>query len=185
MGELMEDLAQTALDSALKHGAEFVDIRVEDTKITFIEITDGTSKRSSSGQLKGAGVRAFLNGAWAFAHTTNLTQSGMRDIGIRVARTAKVTCEHVRDQFELKGNSHHGKVKLKVKRPLEDVSISEKMSYVKKMDRQIRDYDSSPQLAGRNRPVHRIHPARILCEQRASQCRADENCIDRRECELH
>ena len=82
MGELMEDLAQTALDSALKHGAEFVDIRVEDTKITFIEITDGTSKRSSSGQLKGAGVRAFLNGAWAFAHTTNLTQSGMRDIGL-------------------------------------------------------------------------------------------------------
>ncbi len=138
----MENLAQTALDSALKHGADFADIRFENAKITFIEITDGTSKRSSSGQLKGVGVRAFLNGAWAFAHTTNLTQSGMRDIGIRVARTAKVTSEHVKNRFEIKGDSFHGKVKLNFTRPLEDVSISEKMSYVKKVDQQIREYDS-------------------------------------------
>ena len=60
----MEDVAQAAIEAALKAGASFADVRIENTTTTIIEISNGVTKQSLASRLKGAGIRAFVNGAW-------------------------------------------------------------------------------------------------------------------------
>ncbi|MHA1959949.1 MAG: TldD/PmbA family protein [Candidatus Thorarchaeota archaeon] len=137
----MEDLAQAAIEAALSAGATFADVRIEDTNTTIIEISDGVTKRSMSSFLKGAGLRAFVGGAWAFAQTTNLTTSGMKETGDSVARLAMATREQVSERFEIDGPTFNDRVTATVKKPFTDVSVEEKIDYVKMIDDQARDFD--------------------------------------------
>ncbi len=98
----MEDLATIAIEAALKVGASFADVRIENTSTTIIEINDGVSKQSMASRLKGAGIRAFIEGAWAFAQTTDLTPAGMRSTGESVAKMALATREKVAEKFGTK-----------------------------------------------------------------------------------
>jgi len=138
----MESLTEAAIEAALKTGASFADVRIENTTTTIIEITDGVSKRSMASHLKGAGIRAFIDGAWAFAQTTDLTPAGMRDTGTSVAKLALATREKVSEHFEIDGPTFTGTHKLLVKTHFDDVSIEEKIAYAKSIDDQARDYDS-------------------------------------------
>ncbi len=137
----MEDLATVAIEAALKAGASFTDVRIENTATTIIEINDGVSKQSMASRLKGAGIRAFIEGAWAFAQTTDLTPSGMRATGESVAKMALATREKVADKFEIDGPSFQDRFEYKVKKPFNSISIDEKMSLVKMIDDQSRDFD--------------------------------------------
>ncbi|MHA1863255.1 MAG: TldD/PmbA family protein [Candidatus Thorarchaeota archaeon] len=137
----MEDLATIAIEAALKAGASFVDVRIENTATTIIEINDGVSKQSMASRLKGAGIRAFIEGAWAFAQTTNLTAAGLKATGESVAKMALVTREKVADKFEIDGPSFQDRFEYKVKKPFSSISIDEKMSLVKMIDDQSRDFD--------------------------------------------
>ncbi len=137
----MEDLANAAIEAALKAGVSFADVRIENTTTTIIEINDGVSKQSMASRLKGAGIRAFIDGAWAFALTTDLTPSGMRSTGESVARMALATREKVEEKFQIDGPSFKAHSEFKVKKPFNSISIDEKMSLVKMIDDQARDYD--------------------------------------------
>lgn len=137
----MEDLATVAIEAALKAGASFADVRIENTSTTIIEINDGVSKQSMASRLKGAGIRAFIEGAWAFAQTTNLTPVGMRDTGESVAKMALATKEKVAESFEIDGPSFQDHFEYKVKKPFNSISIDEKMNLVKMIDDQARDFD--------------------------------------------
>ena len=137
----MEDLATAAIEAALKAGASFVDVRIENTATTIIEINDGVSKQSTASRLKGAGIRAFIEGAWAFAQTTNLTAAGMRATGESVAKMALATRERVAEKFEIDAPSFQDRFEYKVKKPFSSISIDEKMSLVKMIDDQSRDFD--------------------------------------------
>ncbi|MFX1482388.1 MAG: TldD/PmbA family protein [Promethearchaeota archaeon] len=137
----MEDLAQSAIDAALNVGVSFVDLRIEDTTTTIIEIADGVTKQSIASQIKGAGIRAFIDGAWAFAQTTDLTPKGLKTAGESVAKLALATRERVEEKFQIDGPAFEGKFIMKVKKPFDSISIEEKMSLVKMIDDQSRDYD--------------------------------------------
>lgn len=137
----MEDLATTAIEAALNTGVTFADVRIENTSTTIIEVSDGVSKQSMASRLKGAGIRAFIDGAWAFAQTTNLSPSGMRTIGQSVAKMALATRKKVTEKFEIDGPSFNARSKYKVKKPFKKISIDEKMSLVKMIDDQARDFD--------------------------------------------
>jgi len=84
----MEDLAQTAIEAALKTGVSFADVRIENSTTTIIELNDGITRQSVASRMKGAGIRAFIDGAWAFGQTTNLTSEGLRTTGESVAKLA-------------------------------------------------------------------------------------------------
>ncbi|MFX1579735.1 MAG: TldD/PmbA family protein, partial [Promethearchaeota archaeon] len=137
----MEDLAQAAIDAALKIGVSFVDVRIENSTTTIIEINDGITRQSLASRMKGAGIRAFIDGAWAFAQTTNLTSEGMRTTGESVAKLALATREQVAEKFNIDGPAFEEKVKLKIKKPFNRVSIEDKMSFVQTIDNQARDHD--------------------------------------------
>ncbi|MFW9957677.1 MAG: TldD/PmbA family protein [Candidatus Odinarchaeota archaeon] len=138
----MEDLAQIAIEAALKTGARFADVRIENSATTIIELNDGVSKQSLSSRLKGAGIRAFIDGAWAFAHTTDLTKSGMRATGTSVAKMAIATRKRVSEKFEIEGPSVQARSYYNVKKPFSKTTIEEKMAFVKAIDDQARDYDA-------------------------------------------
>ena len=137
----MEDAARAAIEAALKVGAKFADVRIEDTSTTIIELSNGVTKRSLASRLKGAGIRAFIDGAWAFGQATDLTPGGMRETGESVARLALATRSRVAKQFEIDGPSFQDKVKLKVKKPFQDVTFEEKIAFAKMIDDQARNFD--------------------------------------------
>jgi TldD protein len=138
----MEDLAQMAIEAALKAGAQFADVRIENTTTTIIEINNGVTKQALSSRLKGAGIRAFIDGAWAFAQTTDLSNEGMRAIGKSVAKMAIATKRKVTDKFKIDGPTFSDRSHYRVKKPFSSISIDEKMEFVKQIDDQPRDYDS-------------------------------------------
>ncbi len=137
----MEDVANAAIEAALKVGAKFADVRIENTTTTIIELSDGVTKRSIASRLKGAGIRAFIDGAWAFGQATDLTPEGMRETGESVARLALATRSRVAKQFEIDGPSFQDKVRLKVRKPLQDITFEEKIAFAKMIDDQARDFD--------------------------------------------
>ncbi len=139
---LMEDLAQVAIEAALNNGASFADVRIENTTTTIIEISDGITKQALASKLKGAGIRAFIDGAWAFAQTTDLTAAGMRSTAESVAKMALATKDKVVDKFEIDGPAFKGHQKLSVNKKFDSISIDEKMALVKQIDDQARDFDS-------------------------------------------
>ena len=137
----MEDAAKAAIEAVLKVGAKFADVRIENTTTTVIELSDGVTKRSLASRLKGAGIRAFIDGAWAFGQATDLTPKGMRETGESVARLALATRGRVAKRFEIDGPSFQDKVRLKVKKPFQDVTFEEKIAFAKMIDDQARDFD--------------------------------------------
>jgi TldD protein len=137
----MEDLTQAAIQAALKTGASFVDVRIENTTTTIIEINDAITKQSVASRMKGAGIRAFIDGAWAFAQTTDLSPEGMRSTGESVAKLALATKDRVEEKFEIDGPSFEGTFLMSLKKPFASISIDEKMDFVKMIDDQARDYD--------------------------------------------
>jgi TldD protein len=138
----MEDLAQIAIESALKNGVQFADVRIENTATTIIELNDGVTRQSISSRIKGAGIRAFIDGAWAFAQTTDLTNEGMRKTGKSVAKMALAIRKKVVEKFEIDGPSFQGRSYYNVKKPFNRISIDEKMELAKMIDDQARDYDT-------------------------------------------
>ncbi|TFG09554.1 TldD/PmbA family protein [Candidatus Thorarchaeota archaeon] len=137
----MEDIAQAAIEGALGNGASFADIRIENTVTTIIEMSDGITRKSLASRLKGAGIRAFADGAWAFAQTTNLTRKGMRETGEAVARLAVATKDHVAEDFIIDGPTFEARTTLDIRKPFEDISLEDKMDFVKRIDSQARDFD--------------------------------------------
>ncbi len=137
----MEDLAQAAIEGALSNGASFADVRIENTVTTVIEISDGITRKAIASRLKGAGIRAFADGAWAFAQTTTLTTRGMKETGESVARLAMATKDHVADCFTIDGPTFTDRATLNVRKPFEDIRIEDKMDFVKRIDKQALDFD--------------------------------------------
>lgn len=138
---LMEDLAQIAIDTALKNGASFADVRIENARSTILEINDGVTKAAVSSKLKGAGIRAFKDGAWAFAQTTDLTPTGMRSTAESTAKMALATKDKVAERFEIDGPVAHGRYAYSVNKKFSSISIDEKMALVRQIDDQARNFD--------------------------------------------
>jgi len=120
----MEDLAHAAIEAAITTGSTFADVRIENTVTTIIEMTDGITKKSIASRLKGAGIRAFIDGAWAFAQTTDLTIKGMRGTGESVAKLAKATKSKVNEKFQMDGPVFNDKIRFKPKKPFSDFLTS-------------------------------------------------------------
>ena len=71
----MKDLAQRALDTAVKKGASYVEARIEDVRQRYLSTKNGQPAQVRDSQSYGLGVRVIAKGAWGFAATDVLTQS--------------------------------------------------------------------------------------------------------------
>ena len=86
----MEDLAKYAIDAMQSEGADFSDIRIEQTQFMELEVDDSDVKKAQSALLVGAGLRAFISGCWAFTQTSDLTRAGIKSAARTCVKIAKI-----------------------------------------------------------------------------------------------
>jgi TldD protein len=82
-------LAARALDTASAGGATYADIRFEDGRSERIEVRNGALATLSDSRSVGYGIRAFFDGAWGFAASSDLSDAGVDAAAARALAIAK------------------------------------------------------------------------------------------------
>lgn len=72
------DVVEATLARALARGGDFAEIFVEDRRSTGISLDDGRIEELSSGRDRGAGIRVVVGETTGFAHTADLSETGLR-----------------------------------------------------------------------------------------------------------
>ncbi|MDQ6840442.1 MAG: TldD/PmbA family protein, partial [Actinomycetota bacterium] len=72
-----EAVVQRVLGRALRTGGDFAEIFVEDRRGSAARLDDGRVEDISSGRDRGAGIRVVIGETTGFAHTSDLSESGL------------------------------------------------------------------------------------------------------------
>jgi TldD protein len=86
---LEESVIQRVLGTALKTGGDFAEIFVEDKRSSNARLDDGKIEELSSGRDRGAGIRVVVGDTTGFAHTADLSESGLRTAAEAAAAAAR------------------------------------------------------------------------------------------------
>jgi TldD protein len=145
----LEDLAETTIDTMLKLGAEFADLRLERASGTNIVVMDGRTKTLTTQQESGCGLRAFIGGAWGFASTSLLTPRSMRDAATSAVKMAKAAKAKAKLSFDIaSARAVRRSEEYRCKERQSDVSVEEKLRLVLAHDKTMRDSD--PRISSTN-----------------------------------
>ena len=71
------DVLERVLSAALRTGADFAEIFASDWRGTGVGLDDGRIEQLSTGRNRGAGIRVISGETTGFAHTADLTESGL------------------------------------------------------------------------------------------------------------
>jgi TldD protein len=82
------DVIERTLGLALRTGAEFAEIYAEDKRNTSVSLDDGRIEQVTSGRDRGAGIRVIKGETTGFAHTSDLTESGLAEAAIAASAAA-------------------------------------------------------------------------------------------------
>ncbi len=82
-------VVEATLQRALAGGGDFADVFVEDRAGTSATYDDGKVEELRSGRSRGAGIRVVRGETTGFAHTTDLTESGLTAAAAAAAAAAK------------------------------------------------------------------------------------------------
>ncbi len=82
-------LIESTLQQALASGGDFADLFVEDRSTTSATYDDGRVEEMRSGRSRGAGIRVVRGDTTGFAHTTDLTDAGLRAAADAAAAAAR------------------------------------------------------------------------------------------------
>ena len=66
------------LQTALKTGGDFAEVFAEDRRTSSAVLDDGKVEELTSGRERGAGIRVVVGETTGFAHTADLSESGLR-----------------------------------------------------------------------------------------------------------
>jgi len=139
----LQDIAQKAIDRALKSGAEFADLRIESGSGTNIVVMDGKTKTVTSQIESGCGIRAFIGGAWGFAVTNTLTLSSLVIAAQSATKMAKVAQKKAKIKFAIEQQKAEVKLEKYVCRePPSEIPVEDKLSYALSQDRAMKARDS-------------------------------------------
>lgn len=72
------DVLGRVLSTAMRTGGEFAEVFVEDKRTTSAMLDDGRIEQVTSGRDRGAGIRVVKGETTGFAHTADLSESGLR-----------------------------------------------------------------------------------------------------------
>jgi TldD protein len=72
-----QDVLERVLSAAVRTGAEFAEVYAEDKRSTTAGLDDGRIEQVTSGRDRGAGIRVVKGDTTGFAHTADLSESGL------------------------------------------------------------------------------------------------------------
>jgi TldD protein len=84
-----EAVVGTVLDAALRTGGDFAEVYVEDRRGSAARLDDGRVEDLASGRERGAGIRVVAGETTGFAHTSDLSESGLRTAAEAAAAAAR------------------------------------------------------------------------------------------------
>lgn len=140
------DLAATTLNSVLKHGVEYADVRAERANSTNIRMVKDRLEYIISGVDQGIGIRVLHKGAWGFASTCSFKKEDIETAIKNAVKAASATSLKLKEKVKLasvKTCEDHVITPRKI--PLLDVETKEKMKLVTNMSEIVRGY--SPKIA--------------------------------------
>ncbi|HWC12505.1 MAG TPA: DNA gyrase modulator, partial [Acidimicrobiales bacterium] len=73
-----DSVLQRVLGAALRTGGDFAEVFGEDRRSSSAHLDDGRVEEVSSGRDRGAGIRVVRGDTTGFAHTSDLTEAGLR-----------------------------------------------------------------------------------------------------------
>src|SRR5438067_577419 len=84
-----ESVLQRVLGSALRSGGEFAEVFAEDERASSAGLDDGKVEELTSGRDRGAGIRVVRGDTTGFAHTSDLSETGLRTAAAAAAAAAR------------------------------------------------------------------------------------------------
>jgi TldD protein len=84
-----ESVVEAVLGAALRTGGEFAEVFVEDRRGSAARLDDGRVEDLASGRDRGAGIRVVVGETTGFAHTSDLTEAGLRAAAEAAAAAAR------------------------------------------------------------------------------------------------
>jgi TldD protein len=97
-------IVERALGTALGRGGEFAEVFIEDRRSTGVSLDDRRVEEVSSGRDRGAGIRVVVGETTGFAHTADLSESGLLAAAEAAAAVARSGGYGVRE-VSLEGRS--------------------------------------------------------------------------------
>ena len=137
MQKLLEGIASAA--------GGWIELRYQARRSKRLVVRNGQVEESSSVDLIGVGVRAFVDGAFGFASTTDLTRSGIEravEIARSTASAASEAKKHHVPPFA-KTELARGVFPLATADPVADHSLEEKLGLVSRIDALVRSSSDS------------------------------------------
>jgi TldD protein len=86
----MRELAERALESAMRNGVTYADVRVEDARERHIATKNGKPANVATYDTMGIGIRVIAGGSWGFAATDEISPKGLEraaNLAIDIARS--------------------------------------------------------------------------------------------------
>ncbi|MGD8507136.1 MAG: TldD/PmbA family protein [Candidatus Bathyarchaeota archaeon] len=131
----MEDLARTAMEHALKLGAEYADLRLERSKSDGFLLENGAVEIIASSSEVGAGVRVLAKGAWGFYAVTSLEKKHLLNAVKRAYQMAVASSQRIEEPCKLaetRVTVARDAVRVKIK--MDDFPMEERIKLAKDCD---------------------------------------------------
>ncbi len=97
----MKDLLMRALDTAVKRGATYADVRYLQTRQQVIVVKDNRLETVTQNVTRGFGVRVIANGGWGFASSSRLDVKEMDMVAATAVRIAQASSSVLREPVQI------------------------------------------------------------------------------------
>lgn len=145
----MEDIAEAAIDHAMRLGADFADLRMESAEGTNIVVMDGRTRMLNALTEAGCGIRAFVAGAWGFATTNVLSKSSAKAAASSAVKMAKAAQARSKVKFKIRpARALRIKEEYCCRERPSEVPTEDKLEYVLAQDKTMRSLD--PRISSTN-----------------------------------
>jgi len=84
-----ERVLDRTLHAALRAGGDFAEVFAEDRRASSARLDDGKVEELTSGRERGAGIRVVRGDSTGYAHTADLSESGLREAADAAAAAAR------------------------------------------------------------------------------------------------
>ncbi|MDP6419487.1 MAG: TldD/PmbA family protein [Candidatus Krumholzibacteria bacterium] len=99
----MKERVRRALDTAVSRGADYADVRHEETLSEDLQVKNASISEASLAESRGIGIRVLKNGAWGFASTDRADQESIDRAAAEAVEIAKASARVSNDPVTLAG----------------------------------------------------------------------------------
>jgi len=125
------DVLERVLATAMRSGGDFAEVYAEDKRSTSAGLDDGRVEQVTSGRDRGAGIRVVAGETTGFAHTSDLSESGLRAAAEAAAAAASQCGGGTRTVALTRTPTHPNNV---VERYPDDVAKADKVELLRRVD---------------------------------------------------